>query len=231
MTNAWIFSCPDMRPRLAYQRSRAFTVFDMVVTIGLFLIIAAMILPMMTVKHCACQHINCVSNLKQVNLALRIWEGDNINAYPMQVSTNLGGAKEWIEAGDVAECFRVVSNELSTTRILICPADKQVIEPTNGFGNGFCNQNISYFLGVNVTNEDNPAMLLDGDDNLAIAGTAVKPGVLDLSTNATVTWTKARHKHVGNIGFADGSVWEVNSSGLQQNLIQSGAATNQLAIP
>ena len=48
--------------------------------------------------------IQCVNNLKQIGLAVRIWAGDNNQKY----STSL-----------VA-----MSNELSTAKILICPSDK-----------------------------------------------------------------------------------------------------------
>jgi prepilin-type processing-associated H-X9-DG protein len=74
-------------------------------------------------------------------------------------------------------------------------------------------------------------MLLSGDDNFAIDGIPVNSGVLQLPANAPVAWTKARHKSVGNIGMADGSVQQVTTDGLQKALQQTGAATNRLVIP
>jgi hypothetical protein len=50
------------------------------------------------------QRMQCINNLKQLGLAVRIWAGDNYDKY----STSL-----------VA-----MSNELSTVKILICPSDK-----------------------------------------------------------------------------------------------------------
>ena len=64
-----------------------------------------------------------------------------------------------------------------------------------------------------------------------ISGKSVKPGILTLSTNATVAWTKSRHNRQGNIGLADGSVMGVDTSGLQQALVNAGFATNHLAMP
>jgi len=49
------------------------------------------------------ERIRCVNNLKQVGLAVRVWSGDNNDKYPTSLI--------------------VMSNELSTTQILICPSD------------------------------------------------------------------------------------------------------------
>jgi prepilin-type N-terminal cleavage/methylation domain-containing protein/prepilin-type processing-associated H-X9-DG protein len=223
-------SYPNMQPRFGNESRRALTFIEVLVVIALLAVLAVMILPGVEPAPRTAQRVNCVNNLKQVNLALRIWEEDNNNEYPMQVAVTNGGGKEWMIAGDVADCFRVVSNELSTARILICPADTDHTIATN-FDSDFNNSHISYFFGVDVTNDNNPRMVLDGDDNLAINGTVVKSGVFDLSTNAAASWTAARHRHVGNIGFADGSVLEESSNGLQEALIQTGLATSRIAIP
>ena len=77
--------------------------------------------------------------------------------------------------------------------------------------------------------ESYPQMILTGDDNFAVNGVRVQPGILNLSTNSSVTWTKERHNGAGNIGIADGSVQQVTSEGLNFALANS-AATNQPAI-
>jgi hypothetical protein len=48
--------------------------------------------------------IQCINNLKQLGLAMRIWAGDNNDKYPTSLV--------------------VMSNELSVVKILICPGDK-----------------------------------------------------------------------------------------------------------
>ena len=148
---------------------------------------------------------------------------------------------ELVATGNVATCFQVMSNELSTPKILICPQDTKAILAAN-FGEGFNNRNISYFVGLDA-DENKPQMFLSGDDNLAIGGIPVKSGVLELSTNTPVTWTSlrhvaynshfwtaARHKFVGNIGMADGSAQQFTIDGLQKALQQAGT-TNRLLIP
>ncbi len=173
--------------------------------------------------------INCVNNLKMVGLSFRLWALDNGDKFPMQVSLTNGGTMELIGQGDVYPHFLVMSNELNTPKVLYCLAD-QKRKPATAFTPSLANSNISYFVGLDA-NESTPQMLLSGDDCLTVGGKPVKPGLLLLSTNATVAWTKARHNRQGNVGLADGSVISVDTSGLQRALFNSSVATNRLAMP
>jgi len=49
------------------------------------------------------ERIQCVNNLKQIGLAMRVWAGDNNDKYPPSLSA--------------------MTNELGTIKILICPSD------------------------------------------------------------------------------------------------------------
>jgi prepilin-type processing-associated H-X9-DG protein len=151
----------------------------------------------------------------------------------MRVSTKRGGAKEPAEHGNVAAVFQVMSNELSTPKILICPADTNRVAATN-FLSDFGNKNVSYFIGVDAA-DTYPQRILSGDDNLSVGGNQVRSGPLELLTNASISWTAARHKFAGNILFADGSVQQsynqIETNSLRFLLHQTGLATNRLAIP
>ncbi|HEY5233220.1 MAG TPA: hypothetical protein VIK35_06790 [Verrucomicrobiae bacterium] len=160
----------------------------------------------------------------------------------MQVSVTNGGAMELIATGNVAACFQVMSNDLSTPIILICPQDTNHFFATN-FSTGFSAKNISYFVGLDA-NTNSPQAFLSGDDNFAISGAPVKSGLLKLLTNSPIAWNNPRHtsykshfwtpanyKSVGYINFADGSVQEATSYELDDYLHQTGLATNRLAIP
>jgi prepilin-type processing-associated H-X9-DG protein len=220
-----------MKPRVSHQRNQALTRTEVIVVIATLAVLFVLLLPaLVPVVHNGRQRINCISNLKQIGIAYRLWEGDNNDKYPMAVSVTNRGAMELVATGNVAACFQVMSNELSTPKILICPQDTKAILAAN-FGEGFNNRNISYFVGLDVTNDTNPQMFLSGDDNFAIGGVPAKSGVLQLLPNAPVTWTKARHKFVGNIGMADGSAQQFTIDGLQKALQQTGVATNRLVLP
>ena len=147
----------------------------------------------------------------------------------MAVSVTNGGTMEMAAGTNAWLSFLVMSNQLSTPKILHCPADTNSFAATNSWV-GLNNQNISYFVGVDAS-EDHPQTILSGDDNFEIKGVTVKSGLLELPTNAPIAWSADRHRFSGNICLGDGSVQTVTISGLKNLLQQTGLATNRLAIP
>ena len=218
-----------MQPRLSPKNETAMTLFEVGVVLAIVLILLAVLLPALRPAVRKSSKINCTNNLKQLGLAYRIWEGDNNDIYPAGVSITRGGAMELVQTGNVAFVFEVMSNELSTPKILLCPMDTA---KNFAFGfSGLANSNISYFAGVDVTNEVNPRLIISGDGNFEIRAKPVKPGLLWLWTNDPVEWDATRHVRSGNLGFADGSVQSASSAGLRLYFLQTGRATNRLAIP
>jgi prepilin-type processing-associated H-X9-DG protein len=218
-----------MKPRLSNQQNRALTRTDVMIIIACLAVLAAFLLPVLAKAKRRVSKINCISNIKQAGIAFRLWAGDNNNKYPMAVSVTNGGAMEPMATGNVAACFRVMSNELCTPKILHCPEDTHRVYATN-FSAGFSVANISYFIGVDVADETKPQMVLDGDDHLTVNNVRIPPGILNLWTNATITWTKDRHRGNGNLGMADGSAQQVTSDGLNA-VLGASAATNRWLIP
>ena len=173
--------------------------------------------------------INCVNNVKQIAVSFLMWAEDHNDKYPMEISTANGGTMELAATGDVVSTFQIMSNELNTPKILFCPMD-----PNHDFAairwTNFTAKNVSYFIGLDA-NTNRSQAFISGDDNFAVGGVPVKSGLLEISTNAPITWTAARHEFTGNIGLADGSVEQVNDQLLVQKMIETGLATNRLAIP
>jgi prepilin-type processing-associated H-X9-DG protein len=198
----------------------------LLIIIAVIAILAAMLLPALASAKRKAQRINCVNNLKQDGLAFRLWEGDNGDKYPMAVSTNKGGTMEYAEGGNAFRHFQVMSNELNTPKILICPADDRT--PAANFMR-LNNINVSYFVGLDAT-EVRPQMLMTGDRNVTNGLSPVR-SVLELRPKIPAGWTGAMHNGVGNIGLADGSVQQVSIPGLQQMLKHTVDLTNRVALP
>lgn len=227
-----------MKPRCSNQRNRALTLVEVLVVIAALAILVAVLLPALAAAKRKSARIGCVSNLKQIGLAYRIWGDDNNDKFPMQTSVTNSGTMELAAAEKAVQTFLVMSNELSTPRILHCPNDKAHSE-ANSFAE-LNNSNISYFVGLDA-DETHPQALLSGDDNFEIGGVPVKSGLLEVMSNTPVAWDSSRHvlhdyfwmpaQFVGNIGLADGSAQQVSQGGLRQAIQQTGVATNRLAIP
>jgi hypothetical protein len=169
-----------------------------VLVIGFFLVILAVLLvPAMHASRRKAMRISCVNNLKEVSLAPRILEEIHGDFYPKEVSVTNGGAKELAAGGIAARVFQVMSNELSTPKILFCPADTDH-SPAANFSTGFSGKNISYFVNLDVV-EANPQMLLFGDDNFEIDDVPVNPGFLKVPANASIGWGATRHRFSGTL--------------------------------
>lgn len=214
-----------MKSTSRHFTQNGFTLVALLVVIAVLALLAAMLLPALAGAHDRARQIQCINNLKQSGLAFRIWEGDNGDQYPMAVPTARGGTKEFGTGADTFRHFQVMSNELSTPKILICPAD------TRTFAVNFVslkNQNVSYFVGLDA-NDEHPQRFLDGDRNVT-SGSASENGILKLIPGGPAGWTAVMHHNKGNLGLADGSVQQCSNSGLRNALLNSGDPTNTWRI-
>src|SRR3954452_11435806 len=108
------------------QKLNAYTLIDLVVglmILALFLAVVAVLPATPHSTRARVSRINCTCNLKQVGLAYKQWALDHHDRYPMEVSVTNGGTMEFVNSGAVWVHFNVMSNELSTPKILSCPAD------------------------------------------------------------------------------------------------------------
>jgi len=215
-------SAPD------HRTNRGFTFVALIVIIAVLAVLAALLLPALASAKRKAQRINCVNNLKQAGLAFRLWSGDQTDRFPMEVSTNRGGTAEFDTGADTFRPFQVMSNELSTPKILVCPAD---IRTAAAEFVRLKNQNVSYFVGLDASGEF-PRRFLDGDRNLA-GNYLPENGILRLIPGEDARWTGTMHVNAGNAGFADGSVQQLSNSGVREALRSSGGHTNlwRIALP
>ncbi len=221
-----------MNPRCSNRRNHAMNLFELLLVISVIVFLLALLLPALAAARSKRSKINCVNNLKQMGLSFRIWSGDNQDKYPMEVSTASGGALEPALKGNVVAIFQVMSNELSTPKILACWEDSQHRFATNF--ESLTATNLSYFVDLDAGTNDSEHRMLSGDANLALHGRPVKSGLLNLPSTAAVHWVESRdepHRDHGNLVFADGNVEQLKLTAFTKALLETGLATNRLAIP
>ena len=134
---------------------------------------------------------------------------------------------ESVTTDEVFRHFRAMSNELSTPKVLVCPADNR--KAARSFA-ALSNVNLSYFVSLNAT-DTFPQLWLAGDRNLMTNGVPVGSGLLVLTTNVTLGWTAAMHKNAGNVVLGDGSVQGDTNARLQRQAANTQVETNRLLIP
>jgi prepilin-type N-terminal cleavage/methylation domain-containing protein/prepilin-type processing-associated H-X9-DG protein len=250
----------------------AFTLIELVVVVAIIALLAASSLPALANTKYTARRVFCSNNLKQVGLAFRAWVISHNGYTPATASFFQGGDSQDVgmrllaatqrvsdpttgnyQSGSrgVSMMFLCMSNELSTPKVLFCPAEyesayRHVATTFSGTGDGTANSapytndlNVSYFMGVDAR-DTSPQMLLTGDHNLGgdtnppntaflrMIGPGSSAGSANIwmgtnwSTDKGPAFMRNQHNQQGNVALADGSVGSFSRSQLQDALRRSG---------
>jgi prepilin-type N-terminal cleavage/methylation domain-containing protein len=97
---------------------RAFTLIELLVVIAVIGLLAAMLLPVLGRSKEAGRGAACISNLRQIGVAIQLYIQDNNNHLPF-INDQFPGVTNTYPGPDV-----VLSNHLGNVNVLLCPSDK-----------------------------------------------------------------------------------------------------------
>jgi len=190
---------------------KGFTLIELLVVIAIIAILAAILFPVFARAREKARQSSCLSNVKQLNLALNMYAQDYDDTLPcvqMRSPTTLYGY--WFDV-----CEPYIKNQ----QVLVCPSS-----PRQDVGYGWNYPHAGYRLdNGNQLNRSEilyPAeMMLFGDSNngsyrrylycACVGHWPFPPGIRD-ATNVIAT----RHNEGANFGFADGHAKWRQTNGL-----------------
>jgi prepilin-type processing-associated H-X9-DG protein len=240
------------------KENRAFTLAELTVILGIIALLGATLLPALARVRGGSQRVVCADNLKRIGQAFQAFAPNHSSRWPMMVPSSEGGppnqtaffGSSTYGASYLCQVFGVMSNELGTPKILVCPSDEHSPQTNfytvannnfNPAGSGLYNTKISYFLGKDASST-NPKMILAGDRNIygnapgldtlpspipnGGYGNGLSSAVVmgtNFTGSAAPCWTPMKmHQGQGNVLFTDGSVQGLTSPGLRQQLSSTG---------
>ena len=250
-------------------QKKAFTLIELLVVIAIIAILAAMLLPALAAAKKKAQKISCTNNVKQLGLAIKIWAGDQNDRYPALVGKTSGGALEYCSgtanssatggAGSAPSgkynpvmAFMVMSNELSTPKVIYCPSDNLHDRAATNFTYGdlmgvaspalnadpatMVLSRISYFINQGGSDND-PQGVVSGDCNIGNKNTAASgssdyrfgaTGAGVVASTTTTSCNYAINLSAAAFSGVGGSYWSWTTGDLHQKtgniLLADGSA-------
>ncbi len=197
------------------SKQRAFSVLELLVVLAVIFVVGVCVVlgPHYYRSRQKASTIKCSSNLKQVALSFKMFAGDNDQNFPYFATNSV----VWQNETDAWKHFYALSNELGSTRILICPQeDLQLKTGAQIFGQTDTNNNllglstlknsaISYFVGIDAR-ETAPDLVLAGDRNVFATSQTVNGPLMEVTGTNLLQWNFRLHTKWGNVALSDGSV-------------------------
>lgn len=226
----------------ADQSARGFTRLELAVTTGMVLLLMVLALPAVANK-ARSQQAGCWNNLRQIGRAYHEWANEHGHLFPYSILQARGGTAAIPNAWGQ---FGVLTNELKSPQVLVCPSDDKKrpagnfsTNPEQGFFHAnFRNSAVSYFLAHPFWRQ--PRYILAGDRNIQVDRTSVNCsqfgiGVCEIESKTLniARWTNNMHVGLGHFLHADGGVDFIDNSNLPAMLFNDGSDNGamHLAMP
>jgi prepilin-type N-terminal cleavage/methylation domain-containing protein/prepilin-type processing-associated H-X9-DG protein len=216
--------------RTQFPIRRGFSLLELLFTVAIIAILAALLLPVLQQARGKAQRTRCTNNLKQIGTAFHVWAHDHGDKFPMEVSMAERGTREFAQPGVsmvAYKHFQALSNELVESRLLVCPSDRLRV-PAVTFAD-LQNSNLSYFVNTRAVfgKTESPVA---GDRNIRTSG-RMEYTYIQFGAGDAVEWSSALHGNRGNVVFGDAHVDVILSARAGNQLTNSGEVIAALPEP
>jgi len=224
--------------------ANAFSRLELLACIFAFGLLTLIVLPSLATSHARGDRVRCFNNLRQIGVGFSEYASEHGQRMPWFVPVGEGGSLEYPARNELYIQMSVLSNYVSSPRILVEAGEGSQARQATHWGNdpfggfmSFRGNSISYFLGLDG-NFNIPA-LLAGDRNVLHAGfgpcaTGISPAANLATYGPPAAWTRGNHGTNGNVVRYDGSVEELDNSGLLRSVNAArvdGADIYHLMLP
>jgi len=227
-----------------------FSLPEALVVVATVILIGATVVPYIARPRHHNGRIQCLGNLKQIGLAMRMWSNDHNERFPWHVPrydpercSDHDGAQKCGGSGDPLEAindgnvtiFRAISNELNSPKVLVCSSDRQR-QRAQSFSPTYTNYyhlvtQTSYLVGL-MAAEAQPQAILIGDRN--VTGGVFKENrrtwTATIQERIDADFDSQLHRRQGNVGMADGSATQVGPGQLKVLIATANEASRSPTV-
>ena len=213
-------------PSLANKTRAGFTLIELLIVIGIMAVLAAISVPAINKALSSSRSSKCLSNLKQIGIAVLAYPIENNGDLPVDSGANFS-------AGADTLWFKLITPYIPTrtgtttgvavNKVLRCPAEKQ---PSDSVSGSICQYTAAYSMVSNgssrssgprklggILNPTTTFLVVDGvllasdysTSSMSAWNAAIKPD-LDVAADSSTKNISFRHNNNMNAVYADGHV-------------------------